>query len=164
MFFLSRLRLIFLLDATLLIAICALETVNFTGLILHEWLGLLMPFLILAHLLFSWTWIAATTRRLFSSRSGRADTRTRINYFLTLALFACITAQILSGILISQQAIPFLTKKPALALTENLAWGRIHKNSSDFAVALVSFHLAINWNWLAAAVRSRLGWRKAGAR
>jgi len=35
-----RLKATFWLDATLLISFCALETVPFTGLVLHEWLGL----------------------------------------------------------------------------------------------------------------------------
>ncbi len=160
---LSRLQWIYLLDTTLLISALALQTVNFTGLIIHEWLGLATAILIVPHLLLGWTWIAATTRRLLAGKPDPALNRTRINYALTLALFACITAQIFSGILISQQAIPWLTKTPALALTANFAWDRIHKNFSDYALILIGLHLAINWNWLVAAVRTRLGWRKAVA-
>src|SRR5579872_5915534 len=104
-----RLKFVFWLDLTLLISICALEQVPFTGMILHEWLGLAMVGMIVVHLLLSWTWIASTTRRLIIGSSGRS----RINYLLNLCLFACMTVVVYSGILISQFAIPWLTGKEA---------------------------------------------------
>jgi hypothetical protein len=44
----SRLQAVFWLDATLLLSVCALETVPFTGLILHEWLDLAFIAMMLA--------------------------------------------------------------------------------------------------------------------
>ena len=78
------------LDVALLVSVCALQTVSFTGLVLHEWLGLAMVGMVFAHLLFSWSWIASLTRRLFSVQSARA----RINYLLNLSLFAAVTAAV----------------------------------------------------------------------
>src|SRR5215467_2129020 len=95
-----RLKVTFWLDVTLLISICALQTVGFTGLVVHEWLGLAMVGMVLAHLLFAWSWIASQSRRLFTLQPLRA----RINYLLNLMLFASVTAAIFSGILISQKA------------------------------------------------------------
>src|SRR5438876_10277730 len=100
-----RLKTTLWLDVTLLVSVCILQTVSFTGLVLHEWLGLAMVGMVLAHLLLAWSWIASQTRRLFTLQSVRA----RINYLLNLTLFAAITAVIFSGILISQKAIPTLT-------------------------------------------------------
>ena len=57
-----RLKTTFWLDVALLVSICALQTVRFTGLVLHEWLGLAMVGMVLAHLLFSWSWIASLSR------------------------------------------------------------------------------------------------------
>jgi len=71
-----RLTITFWLDVTLLVSVCALQTVSFTGLVLHEWLGLAMVGMVLAHLLFAWSWIASQSRRLFAVQSARA----RINY------------------------------------------------------------------------------------
>jgi hypothetical protein len=56
----SRLQVVFWLDAILLISVCALETVPFTGMIAHEWLGLAVAGMIVVHLL-SWAWIASMT-------------------------------------------------------------------------------------------------------
>src|SRR5579863_6069149 len=79
-----RLKTTFWLDVTLLLSVGALQTVSFTGLVLHEWLGLAMVGMVFAHLLFSWSWIASLSRRWFAAQSARA----RINYLLNLSLFA----------------------------------------------------------------------------
>jgi cytochrome b len=143
-----RLKIMFWLDATLLIFVCALQTLHFTGLVLHEWLGLAVVPLILIHLLFAWNWIAAETRRFFTSQSPRA----RVNYLLNLALFAAVTAAIYSGILISQQAVPAFTRfKPAPYM--DWRWDRLHSWFADIVVLLVGLHLAVNWEWALAAGR-----------
>jgi hypothetical protein len=126
-----RLKTTFWLDVTLLVSVCALQTVPFTGLVLHEWLGLAMVGMVFAHLLLSWSWIASHSRRLLTVLSARA----RINYLVDLSLFAVVTAVIFSGILISQKAIPMLTgtkgahhitavrlkfHRPALIIAESL--------------------------------------------
>src|SRR5437763_1022627 len=100
-----RLKITVLLDVTLLVSVCTLQDVSFTGLVLHEWLGLAMVAMVMAHLLLAWSWIATQSRSLFVAQSLRS----RINYFLNLSLFAAVTAVIFSGILISQKAIPALT-------------------------------------------------------
>jgi cytochrome b len=141
-----RLKVTFCLDVAMLISICALQTVRFTGLVLHEWLGLAMVAMVLAHLLFAWSWIASQTRRLFTLPSIRA----RINYLLNLSLFAALTAVIFSGMLISQKAIPTLTGMKAPPAMD-WRWDTLHNQFSDIVLMLAGFHLAINWEWTLAA-------------
>ena len=141
-----RLKLTFWLDVTLLVSVCILQTVSFTGLVLHEWLGLSMVGMVLAHLLLAWSWIASQSRRLFTLQSVRA----RINYLLNLTLFAGITAVIFSGILISQKAIPTLTGTRAAA-DMDWRWDWLHNQFSQAVVLLSGLHLAINWDWVLAA-------------
>jgi cytochrome b561 len=141
-----RLKITFWLDGTLLISICALQTVRFTGLVLHEWLGLAMVGMVVAHLLLAWSWIASQSRRFFTLQSIRA----RINYLLNLSLFAAVTAVIFSGILISQKAIPALTARKA-APDMDWRWDTLHNQFSETVLMLVGFHLAINWEWVLAA-------------
>jgi cytochrome b561 len=155
----SRLRFIFALDITLLLSTIALGTVSFTGMIIHEWLGIAIALLALIHLLLSWTWVSSATQRLFSGASSRA----RINYILNALLFACMAAVIYSGIVISEYAIPTLTKQSAPDPAASFGWSRVHDFLSNAAVILVALHLAINWDWLAAAVRKILGRSKAAA-
>ncbi len=142
-----RLTITFWLDVTLLVSVCALQTVSFTGLVLHEWLGLAMVGMVFAHLLLAWSWIASQSRRLFAVQSARA----RINYLLNLSLFAGVTAVIFSGILISQKAIPTLTGTKA-APDMDWRWDHLHNQFSQAVVILSGFHLAINWDWALAAV------------
>ena len=141
-----RLKTIFGLDVALLFSVCALQTVRFTGLIVHEWLGLAMVAMVLAHLLFSWSWIASLSRRLLAAQSARA----RINYLLNLSLFAAVTAVIFSGILISQKAIPALIGSIA-APDMDWRWDFLHNLFSQFVVMLSGLHLAMNWDWVLAA-------------
>ena len=149
-----RLKMTFWLDVTLLVSVCALQTVSFTGLVLHEWLGLAMVGMVFAHLLLAWSWIATHSRRLFAAQSARA----RVNYLLNLSLFAGVTAVIFSGILISQKAIPTLTGTKA-APDMDWRWDTLHISFSQTVVMLSGFHLAINWNWaLAAAQKALFPW------
>ena len=141
-----RLKITFCLDLTLLASFCALQTVSFTGLALHEWLGLAMVGMVFAHLLLSWSWIASVSRRLFAARSARA----RINYLLNLILFGSVTAAIFSGILISQEAILALTGAKAVP-DMDWRWDTLHRQFSSAVLILSGFHLAINWDWALAA-------------
>ena len=142
-----RLKTTFWLDATLLVSVCALQTVRFTGLVLHEWLGLAIVGMVFAHLLFSWSWIASLSRRMFAAQSLRA----RINYLLNLGLFAAVTAVIFSGILISQKAIPALTGTKAAPDMDWRRWDFLHDEFSGLVVLLSGFHLAMNLDWVLAA-------------
>jgi cytochrome b len=140
-----RFLIVLTLDLILLLSLCALEHVPFTGMTLHEWLGLAIAVLIVIHLLLSWSWITASTRRFFRGASNR----TRVNYVLNLSLFAFMVAVIFSGVLSSQQALPALA-------SANTRWARLHDRFSDGLVALAATHLAINWDWLLAAARKIL--------
>jgi hypothetical protein len=144
-----RLKMTFWLDVTLLVCVCALQTVSFTGLVMHEWLGLAMVGMVLAHLLVAWSWIATQSRRLFAKQSVRA----RINYFLNLGLFAGVSAVIFSGVVISQKAIPTLTGLKA-APDMDWRWDILHNDFSNWVVLLSGFHLAINWDWAVAAIQN----------
>jgi len=141
-----RLKFMFWLDAALLVSVSALQTLHFTGLVLHEWLGLAVVPLILIHLLFAWSWIAAETRRFLTSQSARA----RVNYLLNLSLFAAVTAATYSGILISQRAVPALTRSKA-ATELDYKWDKLHNEFAIIVVILTGLHLAINWDWVLAA-------------
>ena len=141
-----RLKITFWLDVTLLISICALQSVRFTGLVLHEWLGLAVVGMVLVHLLLAWSWISSHSRRFFTLKSIRA----RMNYFVNLSLFAAVTAVIFSGIVISQKAIPTLTGSKA-GPDMDWRWDALHNQFSAIVVMLVGFHLAINWEWALAA-------------
>jgi cytochrome b len=154
----ARLKVAFCLDLALLVSICALEQIPFTGAIVHEWLGLAFAAMVVWHLLLSWSWISSQTRQLFPIESAR----TLVNYLLNLSLFACVTAVIYSGIRISQEAIPLFTKTRTAIRTDS-PWFFIHNQGSNLIVVLAGLHLALNWDWSLAAGRKLLRRSKAGA-
>jgi cytochrome b len=143
-----RLWLSVWLDLALLVSICALEQIPFTGAVVHEWLGLALAGMAVTHLLNSWTWIASQTRKLVAVRSARS----LVNYALNLALFVCVTAVIFTGIMISQEALPLLTGTRTPIRSDSL-WAPIHNKISDLVIVLAGLHLGLNWDWAAAAGR-----------
>lgn len=147
-----RLHITFWLDLALLVSVCVLQSVRFTGLVVHEWLGLGVVVMIFAHLLLAWSWIASQTRRFFTSQSIRE----RTNYLLNLAFFATAVAAVYSGILISQKAIPLLTASKAKP-EMNWRWDRLHNEFAQIVLVLAGLHLAINWDWVLAAVQKIAG-------
>jgi cytochrome b561 len=146
----SRVQAVFWLDFLLLILMCALESVSFTGLILHEWIALGIVGLILIHLLLSWTWVSASTRRLTTAGAAR----TRVNFALNLTLFISVVTLLFSGFLISEVAVPTLGIQ---TLAGDIRWRSLHNTASTLTLIFVGLHLAINWDWSVASARKCLG-------
>jgi len=125
---------------------------------LHEWLGVAVIAMIFAHLLLSWPWIATSTRNFVTGSN-----RTRANYLINLALFGSMTILIVSGILISQYAIPALLHAAPADSFRAARWDFLHDRFSDLVVVFAGVHLAINWAWSIAAARKLFARRGAAA-
>jgi len=143
----ARAGFAFFLDASLLVGVSALFEVRLTGLAAHEWLAFVFAGAALVHLLLSWNWIAAATRRVFAG----AGSRNAVNYCLNFALFADIVIVLLSGFMISRHAAPAL----GVYIVENLIWRRLHVQASNLAILLTGLHVALNWDWIASVLRAR---------
>jgi hypothetical protein len=143
----ARTRFLFWLDAGLLIVAILLETPVGTGLPAHEWLGAGFGMSASLHLLLNWQWIAGTLRRL-----AAPGARARINLLLNATLFVVMAAAVFSGLMISEAVLPLF----GLHGSPMLAWRKIHKLMSTLAVGIVGLHLALNWDWIAGAVRTRI--------
>ena len=111
-----------------------------SGLTIHEWLSLSMIAAILVHLLLSWDWITQITRRFF----GRVAGISRLNYLLNWLLFFDGILIMLSGILISEVALPSL----GIRLPPGFAWRRLHDMSANFFLLLLGVHTALHWAWI----------------
>lgn len=148
----TRVQFIFWLDLLLLVVLCCLEVVQLTGLTLHEWIGIGLVFGVLLHLLLAWAWIAEGTRQIFQFSASRSR-RTRVNYALNFALFAMMAMVLYSGVLISEIAGPAI----GLPGSADNRWITIHNFFSQWLVAPVGLHLAINWDYSVAMGRKCLG-------
>jgi hypothetical protein len=111
-----------------------------SGLAVHEWLTLSLLTVMILHLLLSWSWIAETTRRFF----GKLGTQTRINYILNWLLFIAGTLVMISGIMISEVALPAMN----IQLPLGFAWRILHDISANFVLILLGLHTALHWSWI----------------
>jgi hypothetical protein len=126
--------------------VLALLSTSLTGLAWHEWLGIGVGTVIVAHLLLGWQWITSITKRFF----GSLPNLTRFTYILDFTLFTAMILTIYSGLMISRVAMP------ALGLTgvaPSFVWRGIHSLASRSLLLLVGLHLAVSWSWIINTIR-----------
>jgi hypothetical protein len=127
-----------------------------TGLPAHEWLGLGLIAVVLVHLLGQWDWTIASSTRFVRRLSGRL----RFTYLLNWALFLCLCTVMVSGVLISEAALPALgigfrgTGGPGGAMP---VWRLVHTLSANGLLVLAGIHVGLNWRWVLGAVGSLVG-------
>jgi hypothetical protein len=147
-----RTRLDFCFDAVLLLGFTLAYSYSFTGIGIHEWLGIGLGAALLFHLTLHWDWVIRTTRKLLSPRGPD-----KLIWLVNLALLVAMTFCVASGILISRVALPFLGIYP---LTGPF-WTQLHFRTADVTLALVPVHVALRWRWIAGVGR-RLLTRRPG--
>jgi len=128
------------LDILIFIAFLIAMEPHASGLAIHEWLTLSLLAVLTIHLLLSWDWITEISRRFL----GRLGGQTRFNYLLNWLLFIDGTLLIVSGIMISEVAMPAM----GIQLPLGFAWRRLHDISANFALILLGVHTALHWNWI----------------
>jgi len=111
-----------------------------SGLAIHEWLTLSLAAVIIVHLLLSWDWIAGITQRFL----GKMGLKNRINYVLNWLLFIDGTLLIVSGVMISQIAMPAI----GIQLPFGFAWRGLHNMSANLALIILGVHTALHWSWI----------------
>ncbi len=149
----ARTRLDFWFDAALLAGYTLAYSYSFTGIGIHEWLGIALGVALLFHLTLHWDWVIRTTRKLLSPR-GHDKLIWAVNLLLMLAMVMCVV----SGIVISRVALPSL----GISLQAGGSWQRFHILTAEVTLGLVPVHVALRWRWLVRIAR-RL-WTSRAAR
>ena len=132
-------------DGGIFLGFLVADAPHFTGMAIHEWLGIAFGAAIITHLLLHWQWLVAVTRRFLANIPRQA----RLNYLLNMLLFIDVTLIIFSGLMISRVALPSL----GLSLGESGAWRGIHSLTANLSLALVGLHVALHWQWLVKAIK-----------
>ena len=130
----------FWLDIILFVAFLVTMDPRSSGIAIHEWLSLAMLAALTLHLLLSWDWIINISQRFF----GKLGTQNRLNYILNWLLFIDGTLLIVSGVMISEVAMPFL----GIRLPEGFAWRRLHDMSANLGLLMLGLHTALHWSWI----------------
>lgn len=138
-------RIDLVLDTVIFVAFLIATAPRFSGLAVHEWLGIAFGAAIVTHLLLHWRWIVETTRRVFR----KLPAPTRINHVLNILLFVDITILTFSGLIISRVALPALGITPQGAMP----WRVLHVWTTDIGVLIIGLHVALHWSWVVSAVK-----------
>ena len=133
-----------IVNSILAIAFVAISAPQATRIPAHEWISLAFIGILAVHLLFSWTWIVGVGARLLSALRGQV----RFNFVLDVFSYLAMVAVIVSGIVISESALPSL----GLPRVHDRFWAVIHDRASEFLLILIGTHLAMHWDWIVAAL------------
>jgi hypothetical protein len=150
---LARARFDFWFDAAILVGYMIAYSYGWTGVVIHEWLGIGLGIALLLHLTLHWDWVVRTTKRLFNPRE-----HDKLIYAVNLALLFAMGLCVVSGIAISRVALPALRLYPL----ETPFWWRMHVLTAEITVGIVPVHVALRWRWIAGVVRRMFPRRRAG--
>jgi hypothetical protein len=142
-----------IVDSAIFLAFLVAMAPHFSGMAIHEWLGIAFGAAIITHLLLHWQWIIEITKRLF----GKTQWSARINYILNALLFIDITAIIFSGLMISDVALPAL----GIQLALGGSWRMLHGTAANLFLVLTGLHVAVHWQWIANMFKRKAGGRRA---
>lgn len=152
---LAQTRLDFWLDALLLVAYTLAYSLGFTGIAIHEWLGIGLGVVLVVHLTLHWDWVVRTTRKLLR-RGGRE----RFVWLVNLLLLVSMTLCVASGILISEVALPEL----GIHVPASFFWRQMHGTTATLTLILVPIHAALRWRWIVGMARRFAAWRPGRSR
>ena len=133
------------LDIALFFAFIIDMITRFTGIPIHEWLGIGFGIALIYHLLLHWDWIISISRRLLR----RLPSGQRLRYVIDLALFLDIVVLTMTGIWISEVAM----RQLGIPVSPSFFWRRVHELTADFAIWLVALHLALDWKWIVSTTK-----------
>lgn len=155
----NRTKRLFVVDAIAALLFVLVMNVPLTGVAIHEWLGIAIAAALTTHLVQHADWVATMSRRFFS----RTSLQNRLNYLLMFGLFIGFASITVSGLLISESALPWLGYHPE----GSEFWLWLHLSSVGWVVALAAIHIAMNWKWIVNATNrflfgplERIGSRK----
>lgn len=126
--------------------VCILESLDLTGLELHEWFGFALCPLVLIHVIWQWPWFVTQFRKFPSSRS-----RVRINLLLNALLLVLMSAVLLSGVFNSSQAIALVGER----FGSVRVWREMHNWLNFTLLVWVALHLGLNWDWVLGIITRR---------
>ena len=141
----NRNKLNLMVDLAIFVAFLVAMAPRFSGVAVHEWLGMAFGAAIVTHLLLHWQWIVEVTRRLF----GKVQWSARINYILNFLLFIDITLVIFSGIMISRSALLLM----GITLVGGGSYRMLHTFTANLSLVLIGLHVALHWQWIVNMLR-----------
>ena len=141
------------IDIVALLVYLVVANPVFTGIGIHEWLGLGLFVVFLIHVVMHIDWVGATLRGKKNTEAANenqslARKGNLILDVLVLIVFAVVTV---SGMGISGTVLPTF----GLYVDGYYFWNPLHSISAKILLALLLLHIALHWKWIIAAVKTR---------
>ena len=150
----NRVAFLVCLDSAMLLLVCVLEPIKLTGLEWHQYLGFALCPLALLHVAMQWPWFVTQ----FRGMGRRGGYRVRLSALLNLMLFVLMAAVLFSGVFASRQSTVLIGE----SVGRVRLWHEVHGWLNFVLVLLVGLHLALNWDWILAALRHHRPRRPGG--
>ncbi len=131
-------------DAAMTVALLLLMAYGLVGEAAHEWLGMGMFILFLAHHVLNRKWLPAIGK-------GKYTPARMIQTLLAGVIFLCMLGSMVSGIFLSRYVFSFLPKHGG----EELA-GQVHIFCAYWGFVCMSLHLGLHWSMMLAMARKHL--------
>ena len=132
------------IDAAMTVALLLLMAYGLVGEAAHEWLGMGMFILFIAHHVLNRKWLLAIGK-------GKYTPVRIIQTLLAGVIFLCMLGSMVSGILLSRYVFSFLPKHGG----EELA-GQVHILCAYWGFVCMSLHLGLHWSMMLAMARKHL--------
>lgn len=133
-----------ILDALLFVGFLVSFAMDWTGLSLHQWIGVFGGLLAIYHLVLHWDWVTAVTMRFFGKTSAQA----RTYYLLDASIMLGFYLILVTGVVISTWL--------NLALTNYAVWVDFHVTTSIVTLLLVVLKIGLHWRWIVRVARQSI--------
>lgn len=137
----AMLRTKLAIDAGMTLALLLLMAYSLVGEAAHEWIGMGMFLLFVAHHILNRRWLGAVP-------NGRYTPIRALQTVLVGLIFLCMIGSMVSGIVLSRHVFAFLPKHGGYELA-----GKLHLLCSYWGFALMSLHLGLHWNGILSLAR-----------
>ena len=131
-------------DTAMSVSMLLLMAYGLVGEAAHEWIGMGMFALSVAHHVLNRRWIQAVPR-------GRYTLLRIVQTALAGLIFLCMVGSMISGIVLSRHVFAFLPRHGGYDLA-----GKLHILCAFWGFVLMSLHLGMHWNMLLAMARKCL--------
>lgn len=131
-------------DAAMTLAMLLLMAYSLVGEAAHEWIGMGMLALFIAHHVWNRKWIGALSK-------GRYSPFRILQTALAALISLSMIGSMVSGIVLSRYVFAFLPKHGGYEIAE-----KVHMLCAYWGFVLMSLHLGLHWNMLLAMARKHL--------
>ncbi len=132
------------IDAAMTLALLLLMAYGLVGEAAHEWLGMGMFALFVAHHILNRKWLLAVGK-------GKYTPIRMVQTALAGLIFLCMVGSMISGIVLSRHVFAFLPRHGGYELA-----GKLHILCAFWGFVLMSLHLGMHWNMLLTMARKHL--------